>query len=176
MSTIYERDLMAPLSRQVGDTDSSNYHYSTDQLFSAINDGYAELNRRGYKQQFSVTGSGDNAYFVPDPSKEEQRLLVLCSALVLIEGEIAKSSRNAVIHGNVAGRTDLTVVPLALSSLRDRLDKQVTETIDRLSQRTSSTSVDGQTLIEGEELKSTDNSTEDNYAEGLIITTITTGV
>jgi len=176
MATVYERDLMAPLAREVGDTDASNLYYSTGQLFSAINDGYAELNRRGYKQQYAVTGSGDNAYFVPEPSVEQQRLIILCAALVLTEGEISKAARQAVVHGNIAGRTDLTVIPLALTSIRNKLDKQITDSIDRANQRTNTTSTDGETLIEGEELKSTDTVTAANYAEGLVRVTISRGV
>jgi len=174
--SVYERELMAPLARAVGDTDASNYHYSTDQLFSAINDGYKELNRRGYKQQFTVTGTGDNAYFVPDPNIEEQRVLVICAALVITEGEIGKSARNAVIHSNIAGRTDLTVVPLALSSIRDRLDKSITDAIDNLNQRTSTATTEGSTLVEGSELKSSNDGTADSYAEGLVRVSISRGV
>lgn len=170
-----ERSLIPALARQMGDTDASNYSYTTNQLFSAINDGYAELNRRGYKQQFAVTGSGDAATFTPTPTGEEERLIVLCAAFVLNIGEVAKGARNAVIHSNVAGRTDLTVVPLALSSLSKALDKQITNSIDMLNQRTGTISTEGQTLVEGEELKSSDNGTEDNYAEGLVRTTISTG-
>ena len=171
MATVYERDLMPALSREMGDTDASNYYYSTDQLFSAINDGVQELNRRSYKQEFSVVSSGDTAYFSPDPSQLEQRLIVLCSALVLTEGEIQKAARNAVIHSNVAGKTDLTGPPEWLLAIRDRLDRQITQAIDDANRETNS-DTDGSTLVEGHELKSS----KDSSIEGLPITTINTEI
>jgi hypothetical protein len=174
--SIYEKDLIPALAREMGDTDSSSYFYTTNQLFSAINDGYAELNRRGYKTIFSVTGSGDVAYFSPEPSKDEQRAIVLCSALVLTEGEIQKSARNSIIHQNVAGRTDLTQIANFLLQIRDRLEEQINDFIDSTARTTDSTTEDGETLIEGHELKSTQTPKADNYSEGLVRTEIITGI
>ena len=76
------------------------------------------------------------------------------------------------MHSNVAGRTDLTSPPEFLIQIRDRLDKQITQTIDDANNSTNSTS-DGSTVIEGHELK---NDTTSNETEGLIITEITTGI
>lgn len=176
MATVYERDLMPALSREMGDTDSTNYIYSVDQLFSAINDGYAELNSRGYKQQFSVVGSGATAYFSPDPSLDEQRILVLCSALILTEGEIQKSARNAIIHSNIAGRTDLSIIPQHLMQIRDKLNERINDFIDRENRASNSIDTEGQTVVQGEELKSSATITASNYAEGLVRVEISTGI
>lgn len=174
--TVLETDLMPALSRQMGDTDSSAYSYTANQLFSAINDGYAELNRRGYKTQFSVSGTGDTAYFSPDPSVDEQRMIVICAAIVLTEGEIQKAARNAIIHQNVAGRTDLTRIAEWLLQMRDRLSEQVDDFISSSANTTNSTDTDGENLIEGAELKSTQTPKADNYSEGLVRTEIITGI
>ena len=151
---VYEKDLIPALARQMGDTDASAYTYTANQLFSAINDGIQELRRRGYKQDFSVSGSGDAAIISPDPSEDEKRLLVLCSALALTEGEIQKSARNAIIHQNAAGRTDLTAIADFLLKMRDRLDEQIQDTIDGSLTNTNSVTTDGDTLVEGSELMS----------------------
>jgi hypothetical protein len=173
---IYEKDLMPALARQMGDTDASAYTYTANQLFSAINDGYAELNRRGYKTQFSVTGAGDVAYFSPDPDKDEQRLIVLCAAMVLTEGEIQKTARNAIMHQNIAGKTDLTKVTEYLIKMRDILSEAIDNSIDASNNATNSTSNDGDTLIEGAELRNTSSTQADNYSEGLVRTEISTGI
>lgn len=173
---VYEKDLIPPLARQMGDTDSSAYTYTSNQLFSAINDGIQELRRRGYKQEFVVSGSGDIATISPDPSEDEKRLLVLCSALVLTEGEIQKSARNAILHQNAAGKTDLTKIADYLLKIRDKLEEQIDDSIDDALTNTDSVDNEGDTLVEGEELKSTTTANADNYSEGLVRTEITTGV
>lgn len=174
--SVLETDLMPALSRQMGDTDASSYIYSANQLFSAINDGYAELNRRGYKTQFSVTGSGDTAYFSPNPSIDEQRLIVLCAALVLTEGEIQKSARNSIIHRNVAGHTDLSNIAEFLLRMRDKLEEQIQETISASLTTDGASDSEGDKLVEGDELKSTQTPNADNYSEGLVRTEIITGI
>jgi hypothetical protein len=174
--SVLETSLMPALSREMGDTDPNNYTYNADQLFSAINDGYAELNRRGYVVQFSVVGSGETAYFSPDPTVEEQRVIVLCAALVLTEGEIQKSARNSIIHSNVAGRTDLTRVAEWLLQIRDRISEQIDDFVSSASSVTNSTDTDGDTLVEGAELRSTQNVNAPNYSEGLVRTEIITGI
>lgn len=174
--SVLETSLMPALSREMGDTDSTAYTYTANQLFSAINDGYAELNRRGYKTQFSVISSGDAAYFSPDPSVDEQRAIVLCAALVLTEGEIQKSARNAIIHQNVAGRTDLTQVANFLLQIRDRLSEQIDDFIFASNNTTDSTTTDGDTLVEGAELRNTSVVNADTYSEGLVRTDIITGI
>ena len=176
MATVYEKDLIPFLAREMGDTDASNYTYTANQLFSAINDGILEINRRGYKTEYSVVGSGDGAYIMPEPNTAEKRLIVLCSALVLTEGEIQKSARNAIIHRNVAGHTDLTKIAEYLMQIRDRIDSQITESIDGSLLGTDTNSGEGNTLVEGNELRSNQTPNADNYAEGLVRTEIITGI
>ena len=127
MSTVYEKDLMAALAREVGDTDTSNLYYSTNQLFSAVNDGLQDYNEEMF-QQYSVVGSGDSAYFSPDPGVTIQRLLVLFSARALMRGELAKQARQAIVHTNPAGRTDLSRRPEWTNKIIERYDKKIAQT------------------------------------------------
>lgn len=128
MATVYEKDLMPRLSREVGDTDTTNLYYTSNQLFSAINDGLADFNLMSPNTQYSVVGSGDTAYFSPDPSIEDQQLFVILAAICLTRGEIQKSARTAYSHSNPAGRTDLTRIPEMLDMQIKRLEQKV-ETI-----------------------------------------------
>lgn len=131
---------MPSLAREMGDTNTSNLYYTPNQLFSAINDGLAQFNLEIPDQQYTVVDSGDNAYFSPDPSVEDQRLLVLYAALCLTNGEIQKASRSAYSHSNPAGRTDLTRIPEMLMAQAKRIEDKIS---DVLSQR-------GKQLVENE--------------------------
>ncbi len=122
---VYEIDLMPSLAREMGDTDSSNLYYSSNQLFSAINDGISQLNLETPDQQYSVVGSGDTAYISPEPSSDDQRLIVLYAALCLTNGEIQKSSRNAYSHSNPAGSTNLSRIPEMLIKQADRIQDKI---------------------------------------------------
>ena len=173
--SVLKTDLTAQVAREMGDTDINNLTYTNEQLMSSLDDGYAELNRRGYKITFSVVGTGDAAYFSPDPSVDEQRAIVLCAALVLTECEIQKSARNAIVHQNVAGRTDLTQIAQWLLQIRDRLSEQIDDFISSSLNNTNS-DADGDKLVEGAELKSNPIVKADNYAEGLVRTEISTGI
>lgn len=120
--SVYEKDLMPSLAREMGDTDSSNLYYSPSQLFSAINSGLEQFNLEVPDQQYSVVASGDLAYFNPSPSIEDQRLLVLYGALCLTNGEIQKAARTAYSHSNPAGKTDLTRIPEMLMKQAERIE------------------------------------------------------
>jgi len=117
--------LMAPLAREMGDTDSSNYYYSSDQLFSSLNDGVDDYNQDALTQQFSKSGSGDSETISPTPTASESRLIVFHSALALVRGEIAKAARVSLIHSNPAGRTDMTKMVEALEKHAERLESKI---------------------------------------------------
>lgn len=117
--------LIAPLAREMGDTDSSNYYYTSSQLFSALNDSIDSYNEEAITQQYSKSGSGDSETISPDPSNTDKKLIVLYAALELTRGEIAKAARNAVIHSNPAGRTDLTGIVEALEAQAERLEEKI---------------------------------------------------
>lgn len=152
MATIYEKDLMPPLAREVGDVDNSNIYYGADQLFSAINDGLNDFNNQVPDQQYSVIGSGNSAYFSPDPSIEDKRLIVLFAALCLMRGDFLKAARSAIIHSNPAGKTDMSRIPDALGKQIDRVQNKIDELLDKRSrQLTEEESI-------GKELKSTPTS------------------
>ena len=131
---IYERELMGKLAREMGDTDTSNLYYGPNQLFSAINDGLADFNDDVPNQQYSVTGTGDDAYFSPNPGIEDQRLITLFAAIALTRGEIQKSTRTAIVHSNAAGKTDLSKIPSLLHDQVDRLQDKVDKLLMKRSQ------------------------------------------
>ena len=165
--SVYVVDLAPSLARELGDTDTNNLYYSDDVLFSAFYDGIGDFNTMCASQEYEISSSGSTAYFNPEPSEDDQRLLVLHSAVVILRGEQAKASRVAFIHSNAAGRTDLSRASQAIEFQLLRLDKQI-KNIWRKRTR-DKTEKD----ISGAELRSID--TEDRtYVEGLPITTITT--
>lgn len=133
MARVYEKELMGKLAREMGDTDTSNLYYDADTLFSAVNDGLADFNAQVPDQQYSVVGSSDTAYFSPDPGIVDQRLITLFAAISLTRGEIQKASRSAIIHSNVAGRTDLSRIPALLTAQVDRLQDKVDEILNKRS-------------------------------------------
>jgi len=170
MATVYEKDLIPRLARQVGDTDSGNLYYNVNQLFSALNDGLEEFNEN-LTDQYEVVGSGELAYYNPEPDDLDKRLIVLYSAKVLLEGEIAKQARSAIIHTNTSGRTDLTERPEATERLLKHLSRKIDDLVAQRDQRQvqAEMSSDDASM----ELRSSDDSTR---VEGMPITTITTTV
>ena len=169
MATVYEKNLMASLSREVGDTDSTNYYYTADQLFSALNDGIEDFNEE-MPQQYEVLSTGDNAYYNPDPDKIDQRLIILYSARALLRGELAKQAREAIVHTNAAGRTDMTARPEASNTAINRYDKMIARIKFQREQKLVQDEM--YTKGAGEELRS-DVTT---LVEGLPITIIETTV
>jgi len=135
MANVLEIDLIPRLAREVGDTDSSNLYYTPDQLFSALNDGLEDMNEEMY-QQYSVTGTGNTAYYVPTPSDIDKRLLVLYSARVLARGEMALASRTGIVHTNPAGRTDLSKRPDFFERQIKHYDKMIARLRHQRGQRT----------------------------------------
>lgn len=117
--------LMAPLAREMGDVDTSNLYYNANQLFSALNDAIGDLNEEAINQQYSASGSGNAETISPTPGRTDKRLLVFYAALVLTRGEIAKAGRNAIIHSNPAGRTDLSKMVDALEHQAERLEEKI---------------------------------------------------
>lgn len=166
MATVYEKDLMPRLSREMGDTDTSNLYFSADQLFSAINDSLVDFNVKSPDQQYAVVGSGNTAYFSPDPSADDQQLIVLFAAMALTRGEIQKSARNAFSHSNPAGRTDLSAIPEALDRQLARLEQKIDDLLTNRSKRLVEEELD----TCGIELKGKPTET----AEGVGIVTIET--
>lgn len=131
--SVFEKDLMPALAREVGDIDTTNLYYTANQLFSAINDGLTQFNLDVPDQQYTVVDSGDSAYFSPTPSTEDQRLIVLCAALCLTDGEISKASRTAYSHSNPAGRTDLTRIPEMLMKQAERIEGKIADVLSNRS-------------------------------------------
>lgn len=117
--------LMGALAREMGDTDTSNLYYEANNLFSALNDAIDSYNEEAITQQFSKSGSGDSETISPTPSNTDKKLIVLYAALELTRGEIAKSARNAIIHSNPAGRTDLSKMVDALELQAERLEEKI---------------------------------------------------
>ncbi len=124
--SVLQNDLIAKLQREVGDIDESNRYYTDDQLNSSIDDGLQDYNEEMF-QQYSIVGSGATAYFSPDPDVKTQRLLVLFSARALMRGELTKQARQAIIHSNPAGRTDLSNRPMWTNKIIERYDKKIAQ-------------------------------------------------
>lgn len=136
MATVYEVDLIPRLAREVGDTDASNLYYTPDQLFSALNDGLDDMNEEMY-QQYSVTGSGNTAYYTPEPNNVDKKLIVLYSARCLARGEMALASRTGIVHTNPAGRTDLSKRPAFFEAQIKHYDKMIARLRHQRGQRLS---------------------------------------
>ena len=117
--------MIAPLAREMWDTDSTNYYYSSDQLFSSLNDGVGDFNEEAISQQYSTSGNGDSETISPSPGTTDKRLLVLYAALVLTRGEVSKAARNSIIHTNPAGRTDLSRIVEAMEYQAERLEEKI---------------------------------------------------
>ena len=163
---ITEISLLPQLAREMGDTDTSNLYFSANQLFSAINDAIKALSTDSPNQQYSVIGSGNTAYFSPDPSTEDQYLIVLYASLCLTNGEIQKASRVAYSHSNPAGSTNLINIPKMLMLQADRIQDKITAILQTRSMQLAETDTDNG--MQGIELKG--RPTE--VTEGLGITTI----
>ena len=167
---VLEIQLMAELSREVGDVDSTNLYYTANEIFSALNDGLKDYNLK-MPQQFAVVDSGDNAYYNPDPSSNQQRLIVLYSSRVLLKGELAKQARQAIIHTNPTGRTDLSLRPKwTLEALREK-NKEIREL--EILINSDAINADVHSGTGSMELRNEPSST---LVEGLPITVITTTV
>ena len=143
MSTIYEKDLMPSVAREMGDLDSTNLRYTQDEIFTAINAGLEDFNLECPNQQYSVVGSGATAYFTPDPLTEDQRILVLYAALSLTNGEIQKAARTAYSHSNPAGKTDLTKIAEMLIKQAERIEDRIKTAFGKRSRTLVETELDG---------------------------------
>jgi len=159
-------DLTARLAREVGDTDASNLYYTSALLITGIIDGTADLNLQIPNQQYTLSGSVASSSFSPNPSVEDQQLIVLCAALVLTRGEIMKSARSAFSHSNPAGSTNLSRIPEMLDMQATRLENKIEDILVNRSRQQVEAELDSC----GVELKG--RPTE--VAEGVGITTIET--
>jgi hypothetical protein len=63
----------------------------------------------------------------------EQRLVVLFALASYLRGEAVKSAKTAVIHTNVAGRTDLTDIAKNIAALRKGTSEEILEILDGLA-------------------------------------------
>ncbi len=164
---ITEISLLPALAREMGDTDSTNLYYTSNQLFSAINDGISEFSLNSPDQQYVAVGSGDTAYISPAPDVEDQRLIILYAALCLTNGEIQKSARTAFTHSNPAGSTNLQKITEYLIKQAERIQDK----IDNAFTSRTRTLVESELDTCGVELK---GSPTNNNSEGIGITTIET--
>jgi hypothetical protein len=172
MATVYEKDLIPRLSREVGDTDTSNLYYTANMLFSYLNDGLEEFNE-DMPQRYSITGTGDSAYYTPEPADIDKRLLVLYAARALMRGEMAKQVRQAIVHSNPAGRTDMTRRPVWTDAVIKHYDRQIA----RYKLQRERYLVEEQLKDDGAmELKNDETTGTTTWVEGLPITKITTSV
>ena len=127
--SIFINDLIPLLARELRDVNLP-YQFTDDDLFSALNDGIGLMNLE-YIQQYDISGIGSNAIFSPDPPLNDQKIIVLYSAIQILSGEKVRASATAMAISNASGRTDLTSIPDALGSaisvLQRRLSRVLTE-------------------------------------------------
>ncbi len=161
---ITEISLMPALSREMGDVDQNNLYYTSNVLYSAINDGIQEFNLSSPNQQYTVIGSGDTAYISPAPDVEDQRLIILYAALCLTNGEIQKSARTAFTHSNPAGSTNLTRITEYLIKQAERIQDK----IDNAFTSRTRTLVEAELDESGVELKGRSNSSDGTEGVGII--------
>ena len=125
-------DLILTLRSQIGDEDSDNYTYTTEQLRDVkIPAGLSVYNQEMF-QQYEILLTGDLAYFNPNPGIDIQNLLILYSAYEIVKGENFDAARNALTYSNPAGRTDLTSVVKALVFKEESLRKQIDQIKNRI--------------------------------------------
>ena len=68
------------------------------------------------------------------PSAKEQRYLILCATYVYLTRRMIETSEQAVVVSNVAGKTDLTGIELALAKRRQEIaDKEMPAILDELN-------------------------------------------
>lgn len=91
-------------------------------------------------QAFSVTGT----LLDREASPVEKRALVLFAVLIYLSGRAVDESGSAIVHSNVAGRTDLSGVEFALAKRR----KEVREQLDVVLKRLTEAGVAGEVLAE----------------------------
>lgn len=127
--SIFINDLIPLLARELRDVNLP-YQFSDDDLFSALNDGLSLMNL-DHIRQYDIVGAGSSSVFSPDPSLDDQKIIVLYGAIQLLSGEKVKASILSLVLSNAAGRTDLTSIPTAiensLQSLQSRLNRIINE-------------------------------------------------
>jgi len=80
-------------------------------------------------QAFSVTGT----VLDREASPVEKRALVLFAVLIYLSGRAVDESGSAIVHSNVAGRTDLSGVEFAMAKRRKELREQLDVILSRLT-------------------------------------------
>ena len=150
-------ELLPTLRSEIADEDADNYKYTATQLRDTkIPAGLSGYNQEMF-QQYEILGSGDTAYFNPDPSIDIQHLLILFTAFQIIKGERMDAARNALVYSNPEGRTDLTNVVKALASKETDLKAQIDQIKSRIGGKLLDKDIkaddithQGSTLAEGE--------------------------
>ena len=128
-------DLITTLRSTIGDEDAGNYTYTNEQLRDVkIPAGLSGYNQEMF-QQYEILGIDDAAYFNPDPGIDIQNLLILFSALHIVNGEILDAGRNSLVYSNPAGRTDLTQVVKAIASQGESIRLQIDQIKNRLGDK-----------------------------------------
>ena len=80
-----------------------------------------------------------------DATALEKQLLIMFAVLVFLDREVIKYSQQAIVHSNVAGRTDLTGIEFALGKRRKELLERMAPL---LAQLTASTGPASEVIVE----------------------------
>jgi len=128
-------DLITQLRSEIGDEDAENYKYTSDALRDVkIPAGLSGYNQEMF-QQYEILGSGDTAYFNPEPGIDIQNLFILFTSLHIVKAESFDAARNALVYSNPAGRTDLSQVARALASKEKELRAQIDKIKDKIGEK-----------------------------------------
>lgn len=167
---VYRSDITNQLRREVGDTDSGNLYYNSDTILGVLSDGLSEFNEEMPQQYSEVYDiNQDDYYYSPTPGRQDKCLIVLYAARVLLRGELSKQARDAIVHTNSAGKTDLSKRPEWTAKVIENYNSEIRRLRTQREQE-----LVGEELGDGGGSMELRNSNTDSalYVEGLPITII----
>ena len=90
-----------------------------------------------------------------EATQTEQRLLVLYAALAWVRGRALDTSNNAIVHSNVAGRTDLTGIELGLAKRTKEWRDEINWLMTRLTEPSIARDVHAEELGDTKDISTT---------------------
>ena len=115
--------------------DSKSEEYTDTQLGDFCENGGVQQYNLEMTNEFTITGTGSARYFSPAPTQEEQRLLVLLTAKVVLIDRAIQAAGVAISFSNPVSNVDLKQVPKMLSTQIEMIDKEVAIIKKRRAQR-----------------------------------------
>lgn len=119
-------DLEKALGRELGDIFTAEEMASLD-LIDLLERGVDALNGEGV-QEFVLTGTTLDR----TATMVEKRAIVLMAAEIYVRGKAVGSSGDAIVHSNVAGRTDLSGIEFAMAKRAKEIRERLTPILERI--------------------------------------------